>query len=222
MLAGLPGRDLQAALARIDVHDLSGAELALMLTAQARCLAWVQASMAATVNEFVHCPAWSTAPTARVQDVQEFACDELALLLHVAPMTGKNLVLAAVDLVERHPRLWAALSDGLIDSRKVAVITGLTPDCDDALAAAVDDALLSTAVRADGSTALGQTITDTPGMLSLRAQRVLSGLDPSWVRAVRRETLAPPPTGQRDLRARDRRRLPGSVRHRRAGDGGGV
>ncbi|HEY8790925.1 MAG TPA: hypothetical protein VIM10_17600, partial [Actinopolymorphaceae bacterium] len=126
-LAGLPGRDLQAALARIDVHDLCGAELALMLSAQARCLAWMQASMAKTVNEFVHCPAWSTAPTARVEGVQEFACDELALILHVAPMTGKNLVLHAVDLVERHPRLWAALADGLIDSRKVAVVTSMTP-----------------------------------------------------------------------------------------------
>ena len=143
-LAGLPGRDLQAALADIDVHDLCGAELALMLRAQARCLAWMQASMAETVNEFVHCPAWSRVPTARVQGVQEFACDELALLLHVAPMTGKHLVLDAVDLVERHPRLWAALSDGLIDSRKVAVITAITPDTDDALAAAVDDALLTT------------------------------------------------------------------------------
>jgi len=188
-LAGLPGRDLQAALARIDVHDLCGAELALMLSAQARCLAWMQASMAKTVNEFVHCPAWSTAPTARVEGVQEFACDELALLLHVAPMTGKNLVLHAVDLVERHPRLWAALADGLIDTRKVAVVTSMTPDTDDGLASAVDDALLNTATRADGSTALEQTIAETPGMLSLRTQRVLSMLDPSWVRAVRRETL---------------------------------
>ena len=122
--------------------------------------------------------------------MQEFACDELALVLHVAPMTGKHLVLDAVDLVERHPRLWAALSDGLIDSRKVAVITAVTPDTDDALAAAVDDALLSTARRADGSTALEQTIAETPRVLGLRTQRVLSMLDPSWVRAVRRETLA--------------------------------
>jgi hypothetical protein len=188
-LAGLPGRDLQAALARIDRQTLSGAELALVIRARARLLAWVQAESAADVNEFVHCPAWSTAPTARVEGVQEFACDELALLLHVAPMTGKNLVLHAVDLVERHPRLWAALADGLIDSRKVAVVTSMTPDTEDRLAAAVDDALLNTATRADGSTALEQTIAETPGVLSLRAQRVLSGLDPSWVRAVRRETL---------------------------------
>ena len=122
--------------------------------------------------------------------MQEFACDELALILHVAPMTGKNLVLNAVDLVERHPRLWAALSNGLIDTRKVAAITTMTPDTDDALAAAVDDVLLSTARRADRSTALEQTIAETPGVLKLRTQRVLSALDPSWVRAIRRETLA--------------------------------
>src|SRR5665647_249670 len=120
-LAGLPGRDLQAALAQIDRRDLSGAELALLVRAHARLLAWVQAAMAATLSEFVHCPASSQLPTARVPEVQEFACDELALILHVAPMTGKTLVLHAVDLVERHPRLWAALSDGVIDSRKVAV-----------------------------------------------------------------------------------------------------
>ncbi|HEY8787737.1 MAG TPA: HNH endonuclease signature motif containing protein [Actinopolymorphaceae bacterium] len=189
-LAGLPGRDLQAALAQIDEHALCGSELALLLRAQARLLAWVQASMASTTNEFVHCPPSSTAPTARVECVQEFACDELALILHVAPMTGKNLVLNAVDLVERHPRLWAALSNGLIDTRKVAAITTMTPDTDDALAAAVDDVLLSTARRADRSTALEQTIAETPGVLKLRTQRVLSALDPSWVRAIRRETLA--------------------------------
>ena len=105
LLAGLPGRDLQAALALIDPHALAGRDLALVIRAQARCLAWVQARMAVTVTEFVHCPASSRVPTGRVEGVQEFACDEVALLLHVAPMTGKHLVLDAVDLVERHPRL---------------------------------------------------------------------------------------------------------------------
>ncbi len=161
-----------------------------MLRAQARLLAWVQAKMALTTNEFVHCPVAAQLPTGRVPEVQEFACDELALLLHVAPMTATKVVLNAVDLVERHPRLWAALSDGLIDTRKVAVVTSTCPDTDDALAAAVDDVLLSTAPRADVSTALEQTIAETPGALKLRTQRVLSALDPSWTRAVRRETLA--------------------------------
>jgi hypothetical protein len=149
----------------------------------------MQAAMAATVNEFVHCPASTAVPTARVEGVQEFACDELALVLHVAPMTGKHVVLDAVELVERHPRLWAALSDGLIDMRKVKAVTTLCPDTDNALAAAVDDALLSTAARADGSTALEQTIAETPRVLGLRTQRILSALDPSWTRAVRRESI---------------------------------
>jgi len=190
LLAGVPGRDLQAALARIDPHALSGSDLALVIRAQARCLACIQAAMAATITEFVHCPAWTEVPTARVEGVQEFACDELALLLHVAPMTGKNLVLGSVDLVERHPRLWAALSDGFIDMRKVAAVTTTCPDTDDVLAAAVDDALLNTAVRPDGSTALEQTIAEPPGALRVRTQRTLSALDPSWVRATRREALS--------------------------------
>jgi hypothetical protein len=188
-LAALPGRELQAALAVIDVHDLSGRELALSLSAHARLLAWTQAAIAAAVNEFVHCPACAQLPTGRVPEVQEFASDELALLLHVAPMTGKHVVLDAVDLVERHPRLWSALSDGLVDMRKVKAVTALCPDTDTALAAALDDALLSTAVRADGSTPVGDTITQTPKALGLRAQRVLSALDPSWTRAVRRESI---------------------------------
>jgi hypothetical protein len=189
-LAAVPGRDLQAALAGIDARSLAGVDLALVIQAQARLLAWVQSSMAATITEFVHCPASTVVPTARVAGVQEFACDELALVLHVAPMTGKNLVLRAVDLVERHPRLWAALSDGVIDMRKVSAVTALCPDTDDALAAALDDVLLSTAVRDDGTTALGQTVGETPKVLGLRAQRVLSGLDPSWTRAARREGIA--------------------------------
>jgi len=78
----------------------------------------------------------------------------------------------------------------LIDTRKVTAVTSVCPDTNDALAAAVDDALLSTAVRADGSTALAQTITETPRVLGLRTQRVLSALDPSWVRAVRRAALS--------------------------------
>jgi hypothetical protein len=189
LLADVPGRDLQAAIAAIDLRDLCGADVALVIRAQARCLAWLQASMAATIHEFVHCPAWARDASARVERVQEFACDELALLLHVAPMTGKKMVLKAVDLVERHPKLWTALSDGLIDNRKVTVITEMAPESDDALAAAADDVLLSTAARADGSTALEQTVAETPGMLKLRTQRVLSALDPTWTRAVRREAL---------------------------------
>jgi hypothetical protein len=189
-LAAVPGRDLQAALAAIDVHELAGADIALVIQARARLLAWVQAEAAVDITEFVHCPASTSVPTARVVSVQEFACDELALLLHVAPMTGKNLVLHAVDLVERHPRLWAALSDGLIDMRKVSAVTTLCPDTDDALAAALDDALLSAAVRDDGTTGLAQTIGETPKVLGLRAQRILSGLDPSWSRAARREGIA--------------------------------
>jgi len=57
------------------------------------------------------------------------------------------------------------------------------------LAAAVDDALLSTAARPDGSTALAQTIGEIPRVLGLRTQRILSALDPAWVRAVRREAI---------------------------------
>jgi hypothetical protein len=188
-LAALPGRELQAALASIDLRSLCGADLGVVIQAQARLLAWTQAAMAATVREFVHCPASTSVPTARVEGVQEFACDELALVLHVAPMTGKHVVLDAVELVERHPRLWSALSDGLVDMRRVKAVTTLCPDTDNALAAALDDALLSTAVRADGSTAVGDTITQTPKTLGLRAQRILSALDPSWTRAVRRESI---------------------------------
>jgi hypothetical protein len=189
-LAGVPGRDLQAALASIDVHELAGADIALVIQARARLLAWVQAEAAVDITEFVHCPASTSVASARVVGVQEFACDELALVLHVAPMTGKNLVLRAVDLVECHPRLWAALSDGVIDMRKVSAVTTLCPDTDDALAAALDDVLLSTALRDDGTTALEQTIGETPKVLGLRAQRILSALDPSWTRAARREGIA--------------------------------
>lgn len=188
LLARLPGRHLQAVIAEIDVHDLSGCELSLMLAAQARLLAWVQAGMALTTNEFVHCPASAQLPTGRAPEVQQFASDEVALLLHVAPMTATNVVLSAVDLVERHPRLWAALSDGLIDVRKVAVVTSTCPDTDDALAAAVDDVLLSTAARADGSTASEQTIAETPGALRC----VPNGSSRHWIRPGHGQPAAKP------------------------------
>lgn len=103
-LAALPGRELQAALATLDDRDLSGTQLALVVQAQARLLARVQAAMAATTNAFVHCPPSSPLPTASVEAVEEFACDELALLLHVAPMTGKNLVLK--------PSTWSNVTRG--------------------------------------------------------------------------------------------------------------
>jgi len=41
----------------------------------------------------------------------------------------------------------------------------------------------------DGSTARDQTIGETPRTLGLRAQRILSALEPSWTRAARREAL---------------------------------
>ena len=62
-LAQLPPVDLVRALAVLDRRQLSGVDLRHVLAAEARLLAWVQAGMAATVNELTLCP-----PTSRVAE----------------------------------------------------------------------------------------------------------------------------------------------------------
>jgi len=160
-----------------------------VIAAEARHLAWVQAGMAASLSEFAHCPPYVAHPSARLKDWQEFAGDEAAMVLKVSPITGSNLIGQSIDAHRRHPHLWAAWRDGLIDSRKVAVVTRTTSSASDAIKAVVDAALFDRSARPGRLSARDITIGQTPGQLQRRAQTELVAADPEAARARTRSAL---------------------------------
>src|SRR3954454_14537310 len=107
-LVDAPPVDLVRGLAVLDRRHLSGVDLRHDLAAEARLLAWAQAGMAATVNELTLCPPTSRVARARTDEPQEFAVEEVALILRVSPGTAGRIVDAAYDAVVRHPGLWQA------------------------------------------------------------------------------------------------------------------
>lgn len=172
-------------LAVLDRRQLSGVDLRPVLAAEARLLAWVQAGMAATVNELTQCPPTSRVPNARTDEPQEFAVEEVALILRVSAGTAGRIVDAAYDAVVRHPGLWRAWRDGEVDARKVAVVGRVTSPSTAEQAATVDRILLDrTAPTAGGWSAWEETVRQPPRSLQHRAQVSLAAIDADagWVR----------------------------------------
>ena len=173
-LSQLPPVDLVRGLAVLDRRHLSGVDLRHVLAAEARLLAWVQAGMAATVNELTLCPPTSRVANARTDEPQEFAVEEVALILRVSPGTAGRIVDAAYDAVVRHPGLWQAWRDGEVDARKVAVVGRVTSSSTAEQAAAVDRILLDrTAPAAGGWSAWEETVRQPPRSLQHRAEVAL-------------------------------------------------
>jgi hypothetical protein len=177
-LASIDQAELAAVLTSIDRRSLSGDQLLVVVAAEARLLAWVQAGMAASLSEFAHCPPYVAHPSARLDEWQEFAGDEAAIVLKVSPITASNLVGQSIAAHRRHPHLWAAWRDGQVDSRKVAVVTRTTNSASDAAKAAVDAALFDRSARPGRLSARDITIGQTPGQLQRRAHAALVAADP--------------------------------------------
>ena len=177
-LAQLSPVDLVRWFAVLDRRQLSGVDLRHVLAAEARLLAWVQAGMAATVNELTLCPPASRVPSARTDDPQEFAVEEVALILRVSPGTAGRIVDAAYDAVVRHPGLWRAWRDGEVDARKMAVVGRVTSPSTAEQAATVDRILLDrTAPAAGGWSAWEETVRQPPRSLQHRAEVALAAID---------------------------------------------
>ena len=188
-LATLDHPQLASVLASLDRRTLSGDHLLDVIAAEARHLAWVQAGMAASLSEFAHCPPVVAHPSARLDEWQEFAGDEAALVLKVSPITGSNLIGQSIDAHRRHPHLWAAWRDGRIDHRKVAVVTRTTSSASDAVKAVVDAALFDRSARPGRLSARDITIGQTPGQLQRRARSALVAADPAASRVRTRTAL---------------------------------
>lgn len=188
-LATLDHPELASVLAGLDRRRLSGDHLLEVIAAEARHLAWVQAGMAASLSEFAHCPPVVAHPSARLDEWQEFAGDEAALVLKVSPITGSNLVGQSIDAHRRHPHLWAAWRDGRIDHRKVAVVTRTTSSATDAVKAVVDATLFDRSARPGRLSARDITIGQTPGQLQRRAHAALVAADPAAARVRTRTAL---------------------------------
>jgi hypothetical protein len=188
-LGTLDHAELAAALGNLDRRSLSGDHLLAVIAAEARHLAWVQAGMAASLSEFAHCPPVVALPSARLEEWQEFAGDEAAIVLKVSPITGSNLVGQSIDAHRRHPHLWAAWRDGLIDHRKVAVVCRTTSSASDAVKAVVDTALFDRSARPGRLSARDITIGQSPGQLQRRAHTALVAADPAAARTRNRTAM---------------------------------
>ena len=123
-------------------------------------------------------PAHLPGADARTDDPQEFAVEEVALILRVSPGTAGRIVDAAYDAVVRHPGLWRAWRDGEVDARKVAVVGRVTSPSTAEQAATVDRILLDrTAPAAGGWSAWEETVRQPPRSLQHRAEVALAAID---------------------------------------------
>ncbi|MFQ5967052.1 MAG: DUF222 domain-containing protein [Acidimicrobiia bacterium] len=114
-----PGAALGAVLSEIDVDDLSGSDLIVVLKAARRMASHYEAlvfQVMAALWDFMNA----------LDDDPEFAplasSAELRTALRLTRRAADNALGLALELCERLPRVWEALSDGDIDISRVWVI----------------------------------------------------------------------------------------------------
>jgi hypothetical protein len=141
-----PGPALAGFLASIEVDRVSGHDRIVVLRAQVRQASHVQAqvyaAMAAVAEhmervEFADDPglAWEAAAT------------EIRAALRLTRRAAESELDVSVAVRHRLPRLWAALTDGSIDTRRAHVIVRGTSHLDEATARLVTDRVLPDAPR---------------------------------------------------------------------------
>ncbi|MEO3820894.1 DUF222 domain-containing protein [Plantactinospora sp. B24E8] len=119
-----PGPELGLLLATIDRAKLNGHDAVTMLQARARQVAYDQAQLLADLVEVAHCPPGDAdAPAARVEQVDEFAADEIRMALRLTRRAAEHTLHLAADLLRRLPQVHAALAAGDIDLPRARVLS---------------------------------------------------------------------------------------------------
>ncbi|HZC25381.1 MAG TPA: HNH endonuclease [Actinopolymorphaceae bacterium] len=168
-----PGAELAAVLESLEVARLNGHDLVVVLAAQARQVAHLQAGMYASMAAIAHCPAGDAdAPVHRTGGRMEFAADEIrAALTWTRRKADTELGLALRLAAELQPT-WEYLHGGRIDLGRTWVINNATSVLDSG-----DD---------QGAAALGEVqdkildyaTTHTTGQVAAKLRRLILIADP--------------------------------------------
>ena len=173
----VPGPELGALLAGIDISTLTGSDVVEVLRARARQLSHEQAKLLATMVEVGICdPAAGPGEVARLEEPSPYAADEIRAALAWTRRAAEREYEFARTLVARMPAVLTALDAGRICRSKTWVFTdlctGLTAEQTDVVCAR----LLPDAGRL------------TTGELATRIKKLAIALDPDW--AARRYATA--------------------------------
>jgi len=119
----VPGVFLAVVLEHVDRRRLNGHDVVRLLQARERQLAHLQAgSMADTVETAYSAPGEGDSKIERLGEQFEYASDEIRAALTLTRRSAEYRLSAATDIIERLPRVWGMLSDGLIDHRRARAL----------------------------------------------------------------------------------------------------
>ena len=172
-------------LARIDRHALDGHELAVLLRAEARAQAWLQAGMAQSMVELSHSP---DSPTLRTDGARgsaerttrpnRFAAEEIALALGISPGSASWQLRRARFACQQMPAAWQAWRDGHLSQAKAWACHDELADCDDQVAAEFVRRFFDEQSEGrDGLTPAERAAHETAGEFRQRARRLVQRLD---------------------------------------------
>ncbi|MGH3547216.1 MAG: DUF222 domain-containing protein [Pseudonocardiaceae bacterium] len=173
----VPGPELGALLAGIDIHAVTGVDAVEVLRARARQLSHEQARLLATMVEVGLCdPDAGVDEVGRLVESPPYAGDEIRAALAWTRRAADRELDFAETLVLRMPVVFIALDTGRICRSKAWVFADLCADLTAEQAAVVCARLLPQATRL------------TTGELAARIKKLVIALDPEW--AARRYATA--------------------------------
>ncbi len=162
-----PGPQLSAVLAGLDPLRLTGHQLALVVAARNRQIAYEQSHLLVALRELGHAPPKERAVVVRDKEQNPFATVEAAFSATWTQYRAEQMVQLARFTLEQVPALGPALAAGRLDLDKVKVFHTL-------LVGVVDEELMRRIV----DLALPGAAEQTTGGLRASVQRLLARLDP--------------------------------------------
>jgi Domain of unknown function (DUF222)/HNH endonuclease len=167
----VPGPQLSAALAGLDPRRLTGHQLAVLVAARNRQIAYEHSQLLLAVRELGYAPPKERSAVVRDQNQNAFATVEAAFAASWTQYRAERTMQLARFTIDQVPALGQALAAGQLDLDKVKVFYTL-------LVGVVDEELMRTIVDLALPTAADQTTTG----LRARLQRIIATLDPDAVR----------------------------------------
>ncbi|MGH3999069.1 MAG: DUF222 domain-containing protein [Pseudonocardiaceae bacterium] len=165
----VPGPELGALLAGIDIHALTGCDAVDVLQARARQLSHEQARLLATMVEVGLCdPDAAGDEVARLAESPPYAADEIRAALAWTRRAADRELGFAETLMLRMPAVFTALETGRIDRNKARVFADLCAD------------LTPEQVQTVGTRLLPGAGELTTGELAARIKKLAIALDPDW------------------------------------------
>ena len=166
-----PGPALSGVLAGLDPRRLTGHQLAVVVAARGRQIAYEQAQLLLAVRELGYAPAKEQTAVVRNREQNPFATVEAAFATTWTQYRCEQMMQLARFTLEQVPALGQALAAGRVDLEKVKVFFAN-------LVGVVDEELMRTIV----DLALANAAAQSTAALRAQLRRVLAKLDPAAVR----------------------------------------